>query len=129
MWHMEMQNSMHPRSQVGVTYQAANDSAHVKDSPEPGKVLSLLALVRVRDHDGALRRPQKRSADTQPDSGKDVEARNMLVLRDKQTDGVETVANTSKSQRPPHSELVDKGASEEAKDGECRVQGRVLSRT
>lgn len=39
------------------TYQAANNSAHVEDTPEPSEILSLLVLVRIRDHDSTLRGP------------------------------------------------------------------------
>ena len=40
-----------------VTYETANDSAHVEDSPEHGEVSALLLLVWVGDHDGTLSSP------------------------------------------------------------------------
>ncbi len=108
------------------THQAAEHGAAVEDAPEPGKVAALLLLIGVRDHDGALRRPQQTGADTQEDAGEEVEAADAGVDGDEQADGVDAVADAAKGKRPLDTELVDEGAAKEAKDGKGAVQGRVL---
>ena len=58
------------------TYQTADNGPHVKYSPEPGKVPSLLILVGIRDHNRTLRGPEKTGTDTKPSTGKEVKACN-----------------------------------------------------
>lgn len=113
----------------GATYQAANDSTHVEDTPEPGKVLSLLILVRVGNHDSALSCPKKSGTDTKPGTSEKIKTFDVLVNRNEQTDGIETVADAPKGQRQSNAESVDKRAAKEAKYGKGAVQSSVLSKS
>ena len=106
--------------------QAADDSAHVEDCPEPGKVLALLLLVGVGDHDRALGRPEKTGANTQPSTGEQVEACDAGVNRDQQADCIEAVSNATEGKGPLHTELVDKGSAEDTENCECAIQSGVL---
>lgn len=108
-------------------YQTANNSTHVENAPEPSKVHSLLVLVGIRDHDGALRSPKQGSAETKPDTSKNVEARNMLVDRDEKTDSVETVANTTEGKTKLDTKLVDKSAAENTNHSKSTVERGVLA--
>ena len=111
----------------GEPYQAANHGTHVEDAPEPSKVLSLLRLIRVRNHDSALSGPQETGTNTKPSAGEQIETTNAGVHRDQQTDGVDAVSSTSKCKCPFDSELVHKGTTKDAEDRECAVKSRVLS--
>jgi hypothetical protein len=108
------------------TYQRTNNSAQVEDTPKPGKVCSLHGLIGIRDHDGALGGPEQTGADTEKDTGEDVEAEHIGVDRDEERDGVDAVSDASKSKSPFDTDLVDKGSAKEAEDGEGTVERRVL---
>jgi hypothetical protein len=108
------------------SYQATNDSAHVEDSPEPGEVSSLGLFMRVGDHNGTLGGPQQTSTDTQKSAGEDVEATNISMLRGKQADGIDAIANTTQGESKSNTQPVDDGATEETEYSECAVQGSVL---
>lgn len=108
------------------TYQTADDSSQVEDAPEPSKICALLVFRGVRDHDGTLRRPQQTSADTQPDTSKDVEAEDVSMDGHQQADGIDAVSHTPESQDPFDADLVDEGAAKEAEDRKRTVQRCVL---
>jgi hypothetical protein len=63
-----------------------------------------------------LSSPEKTSTNTKQGTCKDVEATDTGVNRDKQTDGIDTVTNTAKSERDLDTELVDESSTKEAKD-------------
>jgi hypothetical protein len=108
------------------TYQTANDSTHIEDAPEPGKVTSLLVLQWIGKHDGTLSRPQKTGTHTKKSTGEDVETSHICVDRDKQADSVNGITNTSKSQGDFHTQAVHKGSTKESKDSKGAVDGNVL---
>jgi arginine repressor len=109
-----------------VAYQTANNSTHVENAPKPSKVLSLLVLVRIRDHDGALCSPKKSSTETKPDTSKDVEARDVVVNRDKKTDSIDAVTNAAKGEAKLDAKFVDKGAAKDTNHSKSAVKCGVL---
>jgi len=109
-----------------VAYQTSNDSTHVKDTPEPGEISSLLAFKGIRHHDSSLCGPQETRTDTQKSTCKDVEASNTGMNRGKQADGVDTISNSSKCQGHLNTESVDESSTEETEDCEGTVQSGVL---
>lgn len=108
------------------THQTADDGAQVKDTPEPSEVSTLLGLIGIGDHDGALGGPEETGADTEPDTSKDVEAEHIGVDGDQQADRVQAVTNTTESESPLNTDPVDNGSTEETEDGESAVEGSVL---
>jgi hypothetical protein len=111
---------------AGKSYQLANDGTHVENTPEPGKVVALLVLMGVGNHDGTLGSPEQTGADTEQGTGEDVEASNISVDRGEQTGGVEGVSNTTKGEGVLDTKLVDKGTTKETENRKGTVQGRVL---
>ena len=107
-------------------YQTANDGPHVEDAPEPGEVSTLLALGRVRDHDGALSGPQETGANTEQGAREDFEAGDIEVHREEQREGVDAVSNSTKSQGVLNANSVDEGSTKETEDRKGGVQRSVL---
>jgi hypothetical protein len=85
-----------------------------------------LLLGGIGNHDGTLSSPQKSGANTKPGTSKEIKAGNAGVNRDQQADGVDGISDPSKGERPPYTELVDKGTTKETKDRESAVERRVL---
>jgi hypothetical protein len=77
------------------SYQTANDSAHVENSPEPGEVSSLGGFMWVGDHNCTLGSPQQTSTNTEESTSEDVEATNIGVFGGQQADRVNAVPNTT----------------------------------
>lgn len=81
---------------------------------------------RVRHHDGALSGPEQTGAHTEKGAGEDVEAGDMLMLRDEETNGVNRIADSTEGKREAHTKTVDDRSSEETHHGEGTVQGNIL---
>jgi hypothetical protein len=70
--------------------------------------------------------PEQTSTYTEKGTGKDVEATDTGMFRGEQADGIDAVSNSAKGESALDTEFVDKGATEETKDSEGRVESRVL---
>lgn len=88
--------------------------------------MTLLMFVRIRNHNRSLSSPEQTSAETEEDTSKEIEARDISMYGCKKTGSINAVSNTSESECVLDTELVDKGTTEETKDGKCTVQGGVL---
>jgi hypothetical protein len=80
----------------------------------------------VGDHNGALGSPQQTSTNTEKSTSEDVETWNIGMHGDKQADSVNAVTNATKGEGGLDTELVDESSTEETKDREGAVHGRVL---
>lgn len=111
------------------TYQATHAGANIEDTPEPSEVGTLLILMGIRQHNGALGRPQNTGANTEQSTGEDVETTNFgsTVFGHEQADGVDTVANTAKGHGELDANSVDDGTGEETDDGKGTVERDILS--
>lgn len=81
------------------TYQTTHAGAHVKDSPEPGEIPTLLVFGWIGHHDHSLGRPQDTRTGTQQSTGEDVEAWNVFMHRDEKTDRVDAISNSTEGER------------------------------
>lgn len=80
----------------------------------------------VGHHDGALGGPEETGANTQEGAGEDVEAGDILMLRNQETNGVNGVADSTEGEGQTDAETIDDGAGEETHDREGTVESDVL---
>ena len=101
----------------------ANNGAQVENSPENCDILALGLLGRVGQHDGALSGPEQTSAGTQQGAREDQEPGVLGVVVAENRRDVEAVAEAAEAECQTQSDRVGDAASEEADDGESRVDG------
>lgn len=83
-------------------------------------------FVGVRQHDGALGRPENTGADTQQSTGKDIESPDIVVKRNQQADGVDAITNTADGKRHTDTNPIDNSTGKETDDREGAVERNVL---
>lgn len=108
------------------TYQTSNNTPQIENGPEPCKILPLLRLERIAQHDRPLRRPQQCRTHPQQRPSKDVKPAHIRMLASQETDGVDAVAEPAEGESYLDAEPVHEGAGEETDHREGAVEGYVL---